>query len=89
LGFETQVGENGSMLSAGERQRLGIARSLYSNPGLLILDEPTANLDEASEKIIWEMIARLRGQLSILLVSHKLVPGDVYDGILSLGPDRE
>ena len=89
LGFETQVGENGSMISAGERQRLGIARSLYSNPGLLILDEPTANLDEASEIIIWETIARLRGQLSILLVSHKLVPGDVYDAILSLGPDRE
>jgi ABC-type multidrug transport system fused ATPase/permease subunit len=89
LGFETQVGENGSMISAGERQRLGIARSLYSNPGLLILDEPTANLDEASEKMIWQTIARLRGQLSILLVSHKLVPSDVYDGILTLGPDRE
>ena len=89
LGFETHIGENGSLISAGERQRLGIARSLYSNPGLLILDEPTANLDEASETVIWETIARLKGKLSILLVSHKLVPDDVYDGKLFLGLDRE
>jgi ABC-type multidrug transport system fused ATPase/permease subunit len=89
LGFETQIGENGSMISAGERQRLGIARSLYSNPGLMILDEPTANLDAASESIIWETIARLKGKLSILLVSHKLVPDDVYDVILSLGMGLE
>jgi len=85
LGFDTQIGENGSSLSAGERQRLGIARSLYLNPQFLIMDEPTANLDPKAEEIVWETIRKLKGTLSILLVSHRLVPEAVYDSVLILG----
>jgi ABC-type multidrug transport system fused ATPase/permease subunit len=83
-GFNTQVGENGALLSAGERQRLGIARSLYSKPALLILDEPTANLDAESEDLIWNTLFNLKGQLTILIVSHRVVPERLYDSILKL-----
>ena len=83
-GFSTQIGENGALLSAGERQRLGIARSLYSKPALLILDEPTANLDAESEDLIWNTLFNLKGQLTILIVSHRVVPERLYDSILKL-----
>jgi ABC-type multidrug transport system fused ATPase/permease subunit len=83
-GFNTQIGENGASLSAGERQRLGIARSLYAEPSLLILDEPTANLDSTSEKLIWETLVRIKGQLTILIVSHRHVPELAYDSIINL-----
>ena len=83
-GFNTQIGENGALLSAGERQRLGIARSLYSNPALLILDEPTANLDTESEDLIWRTLFKIKGKLTILIVSHRIVPERVYDSILKL-----
>jgi ABC-type bacteriocin/lantibiotic exporter with double-glycine peptidase domain len=83
-GFNTQIGENGALLSAGERQRLGIARSLYSSPALLILDEPTANLDAESENIIWNTLFKIKGQLTILIVSHRLVPEKVYYSVLKL-----
>jgi ABC-type multidrug transport system fused ATPase/permease subunit len=87
-GFNTQVGENGALLSAGERQRLGIARSLYSQPALLILDEPTANLDAVSEKLIWDTLIRIKGQLTILIVSHRVVPETVYDRAIELPQSR-
>ena len=82
--FKTQIGENGSLLSAGERQRLGLARSLYGEPSLLILDEPTANLDAVSENLIWDTLFRIKGQLTILIVSHRSVPDQVYDSVLKL-----
>jgi ABC-type bacteriocin/lantibiotic exporter with double-glycine peptidase domain len=83
-GFNSQIGENGILLSAGERQRLGIARSLYSQPALLILDEPTANLDAESENLIWKTLFKLKGQVTIIIVSHRVVPRLVYDNILKL-----
>lgn len=86
--FNTRIGENGSLLSAGEKQRLGLARSLFSQPTLLILDEPTANLDSDSEVLIWESLKRLKGKISILIVSHKEVPPEVFDKVLDLKMER-
>jgi ABC-type multidrug transport system fused ATPase/permease subunit len=83
-GFKTQIGENGALLSAGERQRLGIARSLYAQPKLLILDEPTANLDAVSEELVWNTMIKIKGELTILIVSHRQVPEQVYDNVLKL-----
>ena len=77
--FNSLIGENGSQLSAGERQRLGLARSLYREPRLLILDEPTANLDEKTEAIIWKTLLALKNSLTIIIISHKPVPVNVYD----------
>ena len=82
--FDALIGENGGRLSAGERQRLGLARSLFDNPTLLILDEPTANLDALSEKIVWDSMRLLKGSTTILLVSHRPVPSGVFDHALEL-----
>jgi ABC-type bacteriocin/lantibiotic exporter with double-glycine peptidase domain len=89
LGYDLMVGEDGKLLSAGERQRVGIARSLYANPKLLILDEPTANLDIATEAEIWKTIEELKGKMTIILVSHREVPDSTYDTKLILGAPSE
>jgi ABC-type multidrug transport system fused ATPase/permease subunit len=81
-GFNTHVGEDANHFSAGERQRLGLARALYVNPGLLILDEPTSNLDAETEAGIWRTLAALKGKMTIIIVSHRGVPEDVYDQVL-------
>jgi ABC-type bacteriocin/lantibiotic exporter with double-glycine peptidase domain len=83
------VGEDGKLLSAGERQRVGIARSLYANPKLLILDEPTANLDVSTEAEIWKTIEGLKGKMTIILVSHREVPEGTYDAKLIMGAPIE
>jgi len=89
LGYNLLVGEDGKLLSAGERQRVGIARSLYANPKLLILDEPTANLDVSTEAEIWKTIEELKGKMTIILVSHREVPESTYDAKLIMGAPLE
>jgi len=78
-GIDHKVGEDAKLFSAGERQRLGLARALYLEPQLLILDEPTSNLDSETENGIWRTLATLRGKMTIIIVSHRGVPKDVYD----------
>jgi ATP-binding cassette subfamily C exporter for protease/lipase len=87
--FNAGIGENGVLLSAGERQRLGLARCLFSKPSFLVLDEPTANLDDESEELIWKLLAELKGAMSILIVSHQDVPLEVFDDVLVLGSNGE
>jgi len=71
-GFETVVGERGIMLSAGQRQRVAIARILVRKPELLILDEATSALDNESEVKIQEVIENLRHKVTVLVVAHRL-----------------
>jgi ATP-binding cassette subfamily C protein len=66
------VGEHGDRLSGGERQRLGIARALYRDPGVLVIDEATANLDPGTEAAIIETISGLRGKKTIIAITHRL-----------------
>lgn len=88
-GLQTRLGEGGLGLSGGQRQRLGIARALYREPALLILDEVTSALDIATARAVMHEIHDLRGQTSILIVSHdmSLVEADrvyqIVDGRLS------
>jgi len=70
-GIDTTVGERGSRLSGGQRQRIAIARALVRNPKLLILDEATTALDPDTEAQICRALARLRGQITILAISHQ------------------
>lgn len=82
-GLNYNVGEDAKLFSAGERQRLGLARALYQSPALLILDEPTSNLDSETESEIWRTLAALKGKMTIIIVSHRGVPVDVYDQAIS------
>jgi ATP-binding cassette subfamily B protein len=72
-GFQTRLGQHGANLSAGERQRLAIARALYRNPEILVLDEPTASLDTRSESYVRRAINRLRMEgRTVILIAHRL-----------------
>ncbi|WP_105383052.1 type I secretion system permease/ATPase [Neorhizobium alkalisoli] len=71
-GYETQIGEGGSALSAGQRQRIGLARALYGNPFLVVLDEPNANLDTDGEIAVVKAIASVRERGGIaVIVAHR------------------
>ncbi len=71
-GLETQVGEWGVKFSGGQRQRIAIARALYNDPDILIMDEATAALDNETEQAIMESIETLRGTKTLIIVAHRL-----------------
>ncbi len=68
----TQCGDMGAKLSGGQKQRIGIARALYQNPSVLILDEATSALDNETEKQITETITKLKGEITIIAIAHRL-----------------
>ncbi|MCP9775807.1 ABC transporter ATP-binding protein [Cyanobium sp. WAJ14-Wanaka] len=71
-GYDTLIGENGTMLSGGQRQRLAIARALIKNSPILFLDEATSALDSASEQVVQEALDRLMQNRTTLVVAHRL-----------------
>lgn len=71
-GIDTQVGERGARISGGQRQRLGIARALFTRPLLLILDEATSSLDGETEANISDAIHALRGSTTVVIIAHRL-----------------
>jgi ATP-binding cassette subfamily C protein len=71
-GLDTIVGERGARLSGGERQRLILARAFLRNPALLVLDEATSALDHESERALWAVIDRVRGNTTVIVIAHRL-----------------
>ena len=83
-GIESRVGERGAKLSGGQRQRLGIARALYSNPKLIILDEATSALDGKTEADLSAAINRLKREVTVVMIAHRLSTVRDADKILYL-----
>ena len=70
-GLSTLVGERGVRISGGQLQRIGIARALYKDPEIMILDEITSSLDEQTEDEIMKLIETFKGKKTIIIISHK------------------
>ena len=87
-GIDTVVGENGVQLSGGQRQRLGIARALYSRPRLLVLDEATSALDAETERLITETLDNLIGDVTLIVIAHRLATVRHCDRIVYLDSGR-
>lgn len=96
-GLDTQIGEHGIRLSGGQRQRIGIARALYRDPSVLVLDEATAALDNATEAEVMRAINALHGEKTILIIAHRLSTLEACDlvarmesgRIVQIGPPAE
>lgn len=83
--YDTLLGANGINLSTGQKQRIAIARGLLKNPRLLILDEPTSNIDSASEALIHETIRNLPKDMFIIIISHKAETRQIVDEVIEIG----
>ncbi len=84
-GYDTQIGEGGAALSGGQRQRIGLARALYGNPRLVVLDEPNSNLDEEGEASLAQAVLNMKKQrASLVLVTHKPNLLSIVDNIMVL-----
>lgn len=80
-----KIGELGKQLSGGERQRLALARALLKDASILLVDEPTSQLDKQNEKLIIKSLNELKGSMTILLVTHREYAEEIADRVICLG----
>ena len=71
-GYMTLLGEEGANISGGQKQLVGLARALYKNPDVLLIDEGTAAMDRDTEKFVMSLLQRLKQQKGILMVTHRV-----------------
>ncbi|MBK9792654.1 MAG: ATP-binding cassette domain-containing protein [Sphingobacteriales bacterium] len=84
LQYETNIGDNGVKLSGGEQQRLSIARAIYKNAPILILDEATSHLDSNSEKLVQDALQNLLKDKTAIIIAHRLSTVQFADEIVVL-----
>lgn len=85
-GYQTRVGEHGAGLSGGQKQRIAIARALLKRPKVLIFDEATSHLDEPTARQFVATLAKLRGRVTVLFITHEVPAGLQADRIIRLEP---
>ena len=83
-GLNTLIGERGSLLSGGEKQRIGLARALYRNPEILILDEPTSSLDDNTAEEFIESVLKLDENYTIIMVTHNSKFQPLFERIIKI-----
>jgi len=84
-GYDTTMGEAGNLLSGGQRQRIGLARAMYGDPSLIVLDEPNSNLDDAGEAALVKAVQDLKQQgKTVFLITHRMNIIGVADRLLML-----
>jgi ATP-binding cassette subfamily B protein len=83
-GYDTPLGERGQTLSAGERQRIALARALLANPRVLVLDEPTSALDEANEQAIADTLRNALAGRTVILITHRATLARIADQTITL-----
>ena len=88
FGIHANVGELGSRLSAGQRQRIGIARALYSEPELMVMDEPTSALDAITEQVLANSLKQLRDKMTLVVVAHRLSTITTADKVIYLSDGK-
>ena len=82
-GYDTVIGSAGGMLSGGQRQRIGLARAVYGQPSLLVLDEPNSNLDDKGEKELVEALGRIKADgCTVIIITHRTMVLQCVDKIL-------
>ena len=85
MGYDTQIGDAGNILSGGQKQLLALARALYDDPKIIILDEPNANLDDTSERMVMDTLAHLKARgKTVFIIAHRLNQLTGIDYIMSL-----
>ncbi|MDR3214610.1 MAG: type I secretion system permease/ATPase [Azoarcus sp.] len=88
-GYDTQIGESGNFLSGGQRQRIGLARAIYGNPRLVVLDEPNSSLDEAGDRALLQAVMTLKERgVTLVLISHRPRIMAVMDVVLHMEEGR-
>ncbi len=89
-GYDTQIGPHGTNLSAGQRQRVAVARAVYGNPALIILDEPNSNLDTQGDAAMVEALIKLRDKKrTVIVIAHRLGLLSAVDYVLVLGGGKQ
>jgi ATP-binding cassette, subfamily B, bacterial HlyB/CyaB len=87
-GYQTEIGERGTGLSGGQMQRIAIARALLKKPRILIFDEAVSNLDQQTAEHFARTINKLKGQVTMLFITHQIPRGLQVDEVLNFGSDQ-